>query len=353
MHCRSTRWDSTAFHLITYLLSLFHTDRHTARSSIQQHRRWRSTAFIKHVASEHSETQLLSISPLIDHLHFIQTLTKLNLQSNKIGSGGAQYLASAVHVNRVRLDISSSHHSSILFVSHRHSQRCIFHITTSVLKEHGIYHVYCKWTESDLTSLHPNTDSLSWFHTDSHNAGSSRERYWCWRSSAVSKCIASEHSQTQLLSISALIYLLHFTQTLTTLDLGNNNISAVGTQHLTSALPANTVRRDFSTSQHSSTVLTSHRHSQRCILIGTISALKEHSIWQMHCKRTEWESTFLHLITYHFIQTLTTLSLERNNIGAIGTRHLADALQVNTVRLDLSASQHWSAIFISHRYSQR
>ncbi|MBL8820829.1 MAG: hypothetical protein JNL58_32745, partial [Planctomyces sp.] len=45
------------------------------------------------------------------------------------------------------------------------------------------------------------------------------------------------------------------------------------------------------------------------------------------------------LIYYpHTTQTLTTLHLDYNNIGAEGAQHLASALQVNTVRLIFSPS---------------
>ena len=77
---------------------------------------------------------------------------------------------------------------------------------------------------------------------------------------------------------------LHLAQTLTTLHLEDNNIGAEGAQHLANALQVNTVRLHFSTSDQFSTIFMSHSHSQHLILIGTTLALKEHSIWLMHCK---------------------------------------------------------------------
>ena len=87
-------------------------------------------------------------------------------------------------------------------------------------------------------------------------------------------------------AISLFIYLFHFTQTLTTLDLGWNNIGNEGVRHLASALQVNTVRIDCTTSDHSSTISISHRHSQRWIFATTTSAMKEHGIWPVHCKGT-------------------------------------------------------------------
>jgi hypothetical protein len=46
----------------------------------------------------------------------------------------------------------------------------------------------------------------------------------------------------------------------------------------------------------------------------------------------------LQLYTHYFTQTLTTLDLSSNQIGAVGAQHLADALQHNTVTLILSSS---------------
>jgi hypothetical protein len=46
--------------------------------------------------------------------------------------------------------------------------------------------------------------------------------------------------------------------------------------------------------------------------------------------------SYTHL--HFFTQTLTTLDLESNQIGAVGAQHLADALRNNTVILILSSS---------------
>ncbi|MBL8820828.1 MAG: hypothetical protein JNL58_32740 [Planctomyces sp.] len=84
------------------------------------------------------------MSSLIYYSHTTQTLTTLNLDSNKIGAEGAQHLASALQVNTVRLIFSPFHHSSTILTPHRHSQRWILPTTTSALKEHSIWQVRCK-----------------------------------------------------------------------------------------------------------------------------------------------------------------------------------------------------------------
>ena len=70
------------------------------------------------------------------------------------------------------------------------------------------------------------------FHIDTNNAESSSEQHRRWRSTAFGKCIGSEHSEARLLSLSFLTYYLHFTQTLTTLNLQYTNIGAEGARHL-------------------------------------------------------------------------------------------------------------------------
>ena len=389
VHCKWTQWDSTSQHPDTPLLSSSHTDTHNASSCSERNWRRRSTAFDKCIASEHSETRLLNILTLLCYLHLTQTLTTLNLERNEIGDEGAQHLARALKVNRVRLDFSTSRHSSAIFISHRHcttlhlavneigeegaqhlasalqvntvrldfwtswhssaiflshrhsqrfiligtvsammedniwqvhckwtqwdstsqhhrhssaifishrhSQRFILQRTKLAKKEHSIWQVHCKWTQWDSTSQHPDTPLLSSSHTDTHNASSCSERNWRRRSTAFDKCIASElDSETRLLNILTLLCYLHLTQTLTTLNLERNEIGDEGAQHLARALKVNRVRLDFSTSRHSSAIFISHRHSQRLILIGTVSAMMEDNIWQVHCKWTQWDSTSEH-----------------------------------------------------------
>ena len=170
--------------------------------------------------------------------------------------------------------------------------------TTLAVEKHGIWQVRWKWTQSDLTSPYLIIHLLSSFHTDTHNAGSMWKQHWRYRSTAFGKCFASEHSQTRLLSILSLIYYLHFTQTLTTLDLRENRISDRGAQHLASALEVNTVRLDFLPFHHSSTIFIWHRHSRHWIWKRTISGAEGQTFWQMLCEWTQSDSTSLHFITY-------------------------------------------------------
>jgi hypothetical protein len=128
----------------------------------------------------------------------------------------------------------------------------------------------------------------------------------------------------------------------------------------------------------------SYRHSPHSTSPGIQSAIKVHNILVKHCKRTQWDkqsaSSFLsyssfvfhtdthhtqplrdsnrtsscriswwsiakehsetnnqflhfyHIHLSHFIQTLTTLDLSRNEIGNEGVQYLGEALQKNTVR---------------------
>ena len=134
------------------------------------------------------------------------------------------------------------------------------------------------------------------FHSATHNAGSWRERDRRWRSTPFDKCIASEHSETWRCHVWLFLFDPYFTQTLTTLDLEANNIGDEGAQHLSSALQVNTVRLDGVMYDYSSSILISRRHSQRYISGWITSAMKEHSIYQVHCKWTQWDLTVSSMI---------------------------------------------------------
>ncbi len=61
--------------------------------------------------------------------------------------------------------------------------------------------------------------------------------------------------------------------------------------------------------------------------------------WCFTKQHSETNTPFIHHSTLsHFIQTLTTLDLSRNEIGDKGTQNLSDALRNNTVRQILSSS---------------
>ena len=217
----------------------------------------------------------------------------MNLEFNNIGVEGAQHLANALRVNTVRLNFSPSHIATIIVNSNRHSQRWIWQATISALKEHSFWQVRCKWTQWDSTPLHLISQLSSSFHTDTYNAGTWSKSHRRWRSTAFGKCIAGELSKPWLLSILYLSPHLHFTQTITTLNLYANNIGTKGVQYLANALQMNIVRLDFSPSHIATIIVNSNRHLQRWTWQATTSVLKQSNIWQLHCKWTQWGSTSL------------------------------------------------------------
>ncbi len=182
------------------------------------------------------------------------------------------------------------------------------------------------------------------------------------------------------------LFIHHSSQTLTTLDLGRNQIDAQGAEHLANALQQNEVRLltalDFLCIY---SFIYFYRHSQHWICGATKSVLKAQNILRMRWGRTWWDcshhsttyasihSSFstdthnssprvepnrrsrrktscecvaakqgkiahstrlpMHLSIHLSPQTLTTLNLEMNEISTQGAEHLANALQQNVVRL--------------------
>jgi hypothetical protein len=102
----------------------------------------------------------------------------------------------------------------------------------------------------------------------------------------------------------------YFTQTLTTLNLDDNEIGALGVQHLSEALKHNTV-------------------SQVVVYICVV------------------------LVFLLISQTLTTLNLNGDQIGAVGAQHLNEALRHNTVSTIVRFIYFILVLlFISHRHLQ-
>jgi hypothetical protein len=282
----------------------------------------------------------------IHHDISIQTLTKLDLQSNQISAEGAQHLAQALQNNAVR---------QVLFRST----------------------VYSLW----------------YFNTDTHYTRSSVEPDRCWRGTTSGTSITEKrgnksshsldciftmifqyrHSSRSILSGTRLvlkghnIWLKHYKttgwdkfsfdrlhihhdiaiQTLTTLDLVCNNISDEGVQNLAQALQNNTVRKVllrstvyspcyFNTDTHHArssgkqdrwwrgtisgtsiteqhgetssfsidcifTMIFQYRHSPRCIFAGTISVMKDYKIWHKHYKTTRWDKFSLDQLYIHHV----------------------------------------------------
>ena len=77
------------------------------------------------------------------------------------------------------------------------------------------------------------------------------------------------------------------------------------------------------------------------------------SIAQEHCETNNHFLHFDHLHLSHQIQTLTTLSLYNNQIGAAGAQSLGEALHKNTVRQTITFFISIIFIFrIKYRHSQ-
>jgi len=166
--------------------------------------------------------------------------------------------------------------------------------------------------------------------------------------------------------------LFHFIQTLTTLHLEFNQIGDKGAQYLAEALQHNSVSDHHSFSffffvySIISRAFISYRHSPHSTFNTIKSELKVHNIWLKHYNTIQWviiipsssSSSFIHRCTlFLFIQTLTTLDLGRNKIGAQGAQHLSEALRNNSVRDHHSFSFFFfvysisSHAFISYRHS--
>ena len=144
----------------------------------------------------------------------------------------------------------------------------------------------------------------------------------------------------------------YFIQTLTTLNLSSNQIGAEGAQHLSDALLHNTVRQNhlfFLSLSLSLLLLLSYPTAFYFIQTLTTLNLYDNQIGAegaqhlsdalLHNTVRQKHLFFLSLLlllsyptAFYFIQTLTTLDLSFNQIRAEGAKHLSDALLHNTVR---------------------
>lgn len=121
-----------------------------------------------------------------------------------------------------------------------------------------------------------------------------------------------------------------YAQTLSSLNLANNRINAVGAKHIAEALKVNTVS---STLFRPSINTFSH--------IGTdVTPAREERSWSCRCRasccctETEQRRYCLMILIRQSVSTqkLTSLDLQWNLIRAEGAQHLASALKENTVR---------------------
>ena len=78
-----------------------------------------------------------------------------------------------------------------------------------------------------------------------------------------------------------------FLQTLVALDLFTNNIGNQGAHYLANALQHNNVIQSFQPSLSDYTFTLFHRHCLHWIWVRTISMIREHNIWGMLSKRTK------------------------------------------------------------------
>jgi len=152
-HCDTIQWDHHSFMFLpSSHPCLFHTDTHYTRPALQSNRSSRCAIFGWSIATQYSEI----ITPSCFYYHlipvsFIQTLTTLDLNDNKIGDQGAQYLGEALRHNTVR---SSFLHVftiiSSLSLSYRHS----LHSTlTSIKSEIKVHSISSAWRRQTAISL--------------------------------------------------------------------------------------------------------------------------------------------------------------------------------------------------------
>ena len=87
--------------------------------------------------------------------------------------------------------------------------------------------------------------------------------------------------------------------------------------------------------------------------IGTEGARHLASAIQMNTVRLDFFPSVLSSTIFAFMQTLTTLHLPHNKIGAKGARHIGNALQVNLVRLNFSPSNPLFTTTLTLRHSRQ
>jgi len=244
------------------------------------------------------------------------------------------------------------------------------------------------------------------FHTGTHYTRPALQSSRRSRCTIFGWSIATQYSE--IITASCFYHQLipvSFIQALTTLDLHYNQIGAQGAQYLGEALRHNTVRTSL---LHVFTIISflslSYRHSLHSTCTTIKSELKVHNIWVKHCDIIQWDhhsfmflpsshfclfhtdthyiqpvvqsnrrsrctifgwsiatqyseiitvSCFYHqLIPVSFIQTLTTLNLNVNQIGDQGAQYLGEALRHNTVRsLLLHVFTINSFLSLSYRHS--
>ena len=157
--------------------------------------RRRNAIFRRCITNQHSNQLSSSLRSVHNYFHvYIKILTILNLQNNHITSTGIQYLTDALRNNKVIKMLSSFPSYSSLFL-------CVD------------THDYLCWKES---SRWWRSTPFSWYVKKQYS-NSSSSCFWC--------------------------LFLFSIQTLITLDLKNNDITARGAEYLADALQTNKVFR--------------------------------------------------------------------------------------------------------------
>ena len=168
---------------------------------------------------------------------------------------------------------------------HRHSPHWIFRATGSVMEERSISGRPCGWTKWD-TDNEVSRYSMFAIITDTHHTGSFEKQYRWWRSAASWRGLAGEPGETLTMSV-PLFYVHHHHRHSPHWIFRATVIGDGGAQHLGEALQVNHVRH--------------------------------------------WQGIFADVLSPGSSQTLTTLDIGYNNIGAEGVQHLRDASRVNQV----------------------
>jgi hypothetical protein len=152
------------------------------------------------------------------------------------------------------------------------------------------------------------------FFTDAHNTWPRiwRNRYSRRRTSC--ECIAAEHGEiVHTIWLHMHLFIHQFSQTLTTLDLKDNEIGDQGAEHLANALHQNKVilltPLDY---LYIYSFIILHRHSQHLISRATKSVLKAPNILRMHCSKTRWDCS-QHSTSYGSIPS--SFSTDAHNAG--------------------------------------
>jgi len=234
----------------------------------------------------------------------IQTLTTLDLNGNRIGAQGAQYLGEALRHNTVRsLLLHVFTIISFLSLSYRHSLHSTLTAIESELKVHNIWVKHCdtiQWDHHSFMFLSSSHSCL--FHTDIHYIPPLQQSNRRSRCTIFGWRIATQYSE--IITPSCFYHYLipvSFIQTLTTFHLYDNQIGDQGAQYLGDALRHNTVRSSL---LHVFTIISflslSYRHSLHSTCATIKLEIKVHNTWVKHCDTIQWDNySFMFLPSSH------------------------------------------------------